>query len=35
MKIMQEEHDMPMARHYGEITIRVVVGKKFYWPKMK
>jgi hypothetical protein len=32
MKNMQEEHGMPMARHYGKKTIRVVIGKKFYWP---
>ncbi len=32
---MQEEHNVPMARHYGEITIRMVVGKRFYRPEMK
>jgi hypothetical protein len=25
---MQEEHDVPMARHHGERTKRMVVGKK-------
>jgi hypothetical protein len=35
MKIIYEEHDMPMARHYGKKTTRVVVGKKFYWLEMK
>jgi len=34
MKIMQEEHDVPMARHYGERTIRMVV-RKFNLPEMK
>jgi hypothetical protein len=32
---MQEKHDAPMARHHGEITTKVVVGKKFYWLEMK
>jgi hypothetical protein len=35
MKIMQEKHDVPMARHHGERTTRMVVGNKFYWPKIK
>jgi hypothetical protein len=35
MKIMQEEHDVPMTRHCGEQTMRVVVGKKLYWLEMK
>lgn len=34
-KIMQEEYDVPMARQCGERTIRMVVGKRFYMPKMK
>jgi hypothetical protein len=34
MKIMQEEHDAPMAGHYG-VTTRMVVRKKLYWPEMK
>jgi hypothetical protein len=34
-KIMQEEHDVPMVGCHGERTARVVVGKKFYMPKMK
>jgi hypothetical protein len=33
--IMQEEHDVPIAKHCGEKTTRVVVGKCFNWPKMK
>jgi hypothetical protein len=32
---MQEEHDMPMAKHHGEQTMKMVVGKMLYWPKMK
>jgi hypothetical protein len=32
---MQEEHDMPMAKHYGKQTTKVAVGKRLYWPKMK
>jgi hypothetical protein len=32
---MQEEHNVPMVKHRGEITIRMVVGKKFYMPEMK
>jgi hypothetical protein len=35
MKIMQEEHDAPMAGHYGERTTRMVVRKKFNLPEMK
>jgi hypothetical protein len=34
-KIMQEEHDVPMAKHYRERTTRVAIGKILYWPKMK
>ncbi len=26
---------MPMAGHCGEITTRMDVGKRFYWPKIK
>jgi hypothetical protein len=29
-EIMQEEHDVPMARCCGERTTRMVVRKKFY-----
>jgi hypothetical protein len=32
---MQEEHDVPMVGHCGEQTMRVVVGKWFYWLVMK
>jgi hypothetical protein len=32
-KIMQEKHDVPMD--LGEITIKVTIGKKFYWLRMK
>jgi hypothetical protein len=32
---MQEEHDMPMAKHRGKQTTKVAVRKKLYWPKMK
>jgi hypothetical protein len=32
-KIMQEDHDVPMD--CGGKTIRVAIGKKIYWPKMK
>jgi translation initiation factor 2 beta subunit (eIF-2beta)/eIF-5 len=35
MKIVQEEHNVPMARHHGEKTTRMVVGKRFYRPKIK
>jgi hypothetical protein len=35
MKIMQEEHDVPMTGHRGGQTTRVVVGKKLYWLEMK
>jgi hypothetical protein len=28
MKIMQEKHDVPMAKHRGEITTRMAIGKK-------
>jgi translation initiation factor 2 beta subunit (eIF-2beta)/eIF-5 len=35
MKIMQEEHDVPMVKHHGERTTRVAIGKRYYWPKMK
>ncbi len=35
MKIMQEEHDVPMVGHHGEIVTKMVIGKKNYWPKMK
>jgi len=34
-KIMEKTHDVPMARHHGEKTTKVVIGKKLYWPKMK
>jgi hypothetical protein len=30
MKIMQEEHDVPMVGHHREQTIRVAIGKRFY-----
>jgi translation initiation factor 2 beta subunit (eIF-2beta)/eIF-5 len=32
---MQNEHDVPMAGHHGRQTTKMVIGKKFYWPKMK
>ncbi len=32
---MQEMHDAPMARHYGEKTTRELCVKTFYWPKVK
>jgi hypothetical protein len=35
MKIVQEKHDVPMARHHGEKTTRVVIGKKSYWLERK
>ncbi len=34
-KVMQKEHDMPMAGHRGEHTTWVVIGKTFYWLEMK
>jgi len=34
-KAMQEVHDAPMAWHRGEKTTRKLLGKTFYWPKMK
>jgi len=27
---MEEEHDVPMARHHGKRTTRVAIGKKFH-----
>jgi len=33
--IMQQEHDVPIAKHCGENTTRVVMDKCFNWPKMK
>jgi hypothetical protein len=35
MKVMQEVHDVPMARHYGEKTTRELLGKTFYWLEMR
>jgi len=35
MKIMQEEHDVPMVRYHGEWTTIVAIRKKLYWLKMK
>ncbi len=35
MKVMQKVHDTPMAGHHGEKTTRQLLGKTFYWPKMK
>jgi hypothetical protein len=32
---MYETHDMPMAKHRGEQTMKVAIGKRLYWPKMK
>jgi hypothetical protein len=32
---MQKKDDVPMAKPYGEQTIRVVIGKIFYWHVMK
>jgi hypothetical protein len=32
---MQKEHDVPMAKHCGEQTTRVAIGKMFYWFEMK
>ncbi len=32
---MQEKHDVPMAKHRGEITTRMAIRKRLYWPKMK
>jgi len=29
-RIMQEEYDMPMAKHYGKQTTKVAVGKRLY-----
>ncbi len=26
---------MPMVGHHGEIITRMVIGKRFFWPKMK
>ncbi len=35
MKVMQKVHDVPMVGHYGEKTKKKLLGKTFYWPKMK
>jgi hypothetical protein len=35
MKVMQKVHDTPMAGHHDEKTTRQLLGKTFYWPKMK
>jgi hypothetical protein len=35
IKIMQEEHDVPMVGHHGERVTKMAVRKRFYWPKMK
>jgi hypothetical protein len=39
MEIMYEnhakEHNVHMVKHRGERTTRMVVGKRFYRPKMK
>ncbi len=35
IKVMEEMHDVPMAGHHGEKTIRKLLGKTLYWPKMK
>jgi hypothetical protein len=32
---MQKVHDAPMVGHHGEKTTRELLGKTFYWPKMK
>jgi hypothetical protein len=34
-KVMQEVHDAPTAGHYGEKTKKKLLGKTFYWLKMK
>jgi hypothetical protein len=33
-KVMQEVHDVPMAKCHGENT-STITSKSFYWPKMK
>jgi hypothetical protein len=33
MKIMQEEHDVPMVKHRGERTTKVAIGK--YYTSLK
>ncbi len=35
IKIMEEEHDVPMIGHCGEQITRVAIGKRFYWFEMK
>ncbi len=35
MKVMQEVHDVPMARHFDDKTMKVTLSKNFYWFKMK
>jgi len=36
MGVMQEVHDMSMAKHHEEKTITwVILSDMFYWPKMK
>jgi hypothetical protein len=35
MKVMQKEHDVPMAEHSGEKMTRELLGKTFYWLEMK
>lgn len=34
-KVMQNVHDLPMVGHYGEKTTRELLGKTFYYQKMK
>jgi hypothetical protein len=34
-KVMQEVHDVSMAKHHGEKTTRELLGKTFYWHEMK
>jgi hypothetical protein len=29
-KIMPKKDDVPMARHHGEETTRMAIGKRFY-----
>jgi hypothetical protein len=32
---MQEMHNVPMARHYDEKTMIMILSKNFYWHEMK
>jgi hypothetical protein len=34
-KVMQKVHDVSTARHSSEKRTRELLGKTFYWPKMK